>query len=105
MRGVMRLFGIAAVSLAALFFGGCSTAPSEPPPSTYLLGEKVQMGRLSYTAFETQWLTQLGDGPTPRVPENRFFLVRISTVNGGSESTSIPNVSVEDDKGKSFEEL
>ncbi len=101
----MRLFALVALSAAPLFLAGCSSAPAKPPISTYLLGEKVQLGRLSYTAFETQWLTQIGDGPTPRVPENRFFLIRLSAVNGGSQDAPVPNLTVEDDKGKSYDEV
>ena len=36
--------------------------PAAPPLSTYVMGEKVQLGHLNYTVFETQWLTQLGEG-------------------------------------------
>jgi len=101
----MRFFGFLALTAAGLLLGGCSPTPSHPPASTYLLGEKVQLGRLSYTVFETQWLTQLGEAPTPRVPENRFFLIRMSVVNGGSQDLPAPNLTIEDDKGKSYDEI
>jgi hypothetical protein len=101
----MRFSGFATVALAGIIFGGCSSTQSAAPPSTYLLGEKVQLGTLSYTVFETQWLTHFGDGPTPRIPENRFFLIRMAAVNGGSQDASIPNLTIEDDKGKTYEEL
>jgi hypothetical protein len=101
----MRLPGFASLALAALVFGGCSSTPSKPPMSTYLLGEKVQLGRLSYTAFETQWLTHLGEGPAPRVPENRFFLVRMAVTNSGSQDVSVPPLVIQNDKGKTYDEL
>lgn len=101
----MRLFAVSAAVLAAALLAGCSSAPSTPPPSTYLMGEKVQLGRLSYTVFETQWLTHLGDGPTPRVPENRFYLIRFAAVNGGSDDIAVPNADVIDDKGNTYHEL
>jgi hypothetical protein len=101
----MRLSGFASLALAGLILGGCSSTPSTPPPTTYLLGEKVQLGAISYTVFETQWLTHLGEGPTPRVPDNRFFLIRMAAVNGGSQDVSVPNLTIEDDKGKSYDEL
>jgi hypothetical protein len=73
--------------------------------STYLLGEKVLLGHLSYTVFDTQWLTQIGEGPTARVPQNRFFLIRFSASNGGSSDAAVPNMTIRDDKGKEYEEL
>lgn len=101
----MRRFAWTAAVAAGLFLTGCSSTPPTPPPSTYLLGEKVELGRLSYTAFETQWLTQLGSGPAPRIPENRFFLVRIAAVNSGSQDLPVPNLTIVDDHGKTYEEL
>lgn len=65
----------------------------------------MTLGRLVYTAFETQWVTKLGDDPTPRVPQHRFFLVRMSIVNGAGEEMLTPNVFLEDDKGNSYPEV
>jgi len=69
------------------------------------MGEKVHLGKLSYTVFETQWLTHLGEGATARTPQNRFFLVRFSATNSASEDATILNFTVTDDKGKAYEEL
>jgi len=89
---------------AVVLLGGC--APSGPPlVSKYLMGEKVQLGKLSYTVFETQWMTQFGEGPMARVPQNRFFLVRFSAVNGGSDDVPVPNMTIQDDRGQVYEEL
>ncbi|HEV3199382.1 MAG TPA: hypothetical protein VGZ73_15870 [Bryobacteraceae bacterium] len=81
--------------------GGTQTAPIH----TYPMGDKVHVGHLIYTAFETQWLTQIPQDPTPRVPQSRFFLVRISAVNSGSGDLIVPNVTIQDDRGKTYEEL
>jgi hypothetical protein len=93
--------GLAAAVLAA----GCSEGRKKPLVVQYNMGEKVPVGHLSYTVFETQWLTQLGDGATARVPQNRFFLIRLSAVNGGSADAAVPNLTIEDDKGHRYEEL
>src|SRR5262249_21283888 len=77
----------------------------KPTLLQYNMGEKVPVGRISYTIFETQWLTHLGEGAAQRVPQNRFFLVRLSAVNGGSSDASIPNLTLENDKGQKYEEL
>jgi hypothetical protein len=91
------------VAATGLLLSGCSSSSSKT--STYLMGEKVPIGRLSYTVFETQWLTHIGEGAAARVPEHRFFLVRFGAVNGGSDDAPIPNPTIQDDKGKVYEEL
>lgn len=94
-----------AVAAACLILAGCSATPSTPPPSNYVMGEKVLLGRLSYTVFETQWLTQLGEGAEARIPQHRFFLIRFSATNGGTEDATVLNPTITDDKGRTFEEL
>ena len=70
------------------------------------MGEKVQLGKLSYTVFETQWLTHLGEGPPARVPQNRFFLVRFSATNSGSDELDRPQLHGRRTiKGNVYEEL
>ena len=39
------------------------------------------------------------------MPQNRFFLVRLSAMNGGTSDARIPNITLEDDKGQKYEEL
>ena len=73
--------------------------------STYPLGERITLGHIVYVVYETQWLTHLGDPPDSRVPQHRFFLIRMSAVNGTSKEITVPNVTIEDDNGNSFPEL
>jgi hypothetical protein len=69
------------------------------------MGQRVELGHIIYTVFETQWLTQIGEGPSARIPQNRFFLVRISAVNSGGTEEIIPNIAIEDDNGNAYSEL
>jgi hypothetical protein len=69
------------------------------------MGDRIELGRLAYTVFETRWLPQIGEGPTAHVPRNRFFLIRMSVGNTGSGEILLPNLSVEDDQGNSYPEL
>ena len=95
---------IPAALIAALLLTSCGD--DKPVPlRTYPLGEKVYVGHLVYTAFETQWLTQIPQSPLPRIPKNRFFLVRLSAVNSGAADVAVPGFSIEDDKGNTYEEL
>ena len=63
------------------------------------------MGALIYTVFETQWLTQLGEGPAARVPQHRFLLVRASITNSGSKQILVPGISLVDDSGQTYNEI
>jgi len=89
----------------ALLLGFTSCAQKAPPVRTFPLGERVMAGHLTYTAFETQWLTQIGEGTDARVPQHRFFLVRMAVTNSGGDPIAAPNLSVVDDNGNTYEEL
>lgn len=59
-----------------------------------------------YNVYEAQYLLKIGDGPDARLPQNRFLLVHLSAVNGGSAkaAVSIPTFSLLDDSGQSYTE-
>lgn len=103
MRLVTRYLCFAAV--AAVFLLSSCGKPRDKSAHVYELGTHAETGHLIYTAFETQWLPQIGAGDTARVPRNRFFLVRLTVVNSGSEELSVPNITLQDDQGNVLEEL
>jgi hypothetical protein len=92
---------LAAVSLLS----SCGDSGEKFPVRTYPMGEKVTLGHIVYEVFETQWLTHIGEGTDARVPQTRFFLVRLSAINSLSTDIIVPSLSVEDDSGKSYPEL
>ncbi len=98
-----RLLSGVAVLFAALATGCADKAATAV--HTYQLGEKVSVGPLLYTVFETQWLTHTGTPPDEKVPQNRFFLVRVSIVNSSGNELMAPTLTVEDDKGNSYPEV
>ena len=93
------------ICLSALGFLSSCGGSSDKTAKVYALGTRVETGHLIYTVFETEWLPQIGAGDSARVPKNRFFLVRLSTVNSGSEELDVPNVTLVDDNGENVEEL
>jgi hypothetical protein len=99
---IIRVFTGLATAVVFLFTG-CSK--KDLPVRTYPLGEKVVLGGLIYSAFETQWLTQMGEEPAPRLPQNRFFLVRVSITNSSSADAMAPAMSIVDDNGNTYQEL
>lgn len=100
----LRVPSFPAAVIAALFLNACGNKPPEPVHN-YPMGDRVEVGHIIYTAFETQWLTQIPQDPTPRIPQNRFFLIRISAVNSGGGDLIVPNMTIQDDNGKTYEEL
>ena len=78
---------------------------SIPPPRTYPMGERVQLGRLIYTVFETQWFTHLGEGPNARVPQRRYMLLRVSITNSGASEVIVPGITLVDESGQTYNEV
>ena len=96
---------LSAAVLAASLSTGCSSDEKSYPVRTYNMGERVDLGHIVYIVFETQWLTHIGDGNDARIPQNRFFLVRMQATNSLGSDVMVPNVSVVDDSGKVYNEL
>jgi len=96
---------LAAVSAAFLFTTGCSSDDKAYPVRTYNMGERVDLGHIVYVVFETQWLMRIGEGADERIPQNRFFLVRMQATNSLGSDIIVPNFTIEDDNGKVYHEL
>ena len=99
LRSVLTL----AVAGAAVFL--CACQEKAKPVPVYGLGEKVTVGHLVYTAFETRWQTQLGEGAGVRIPQNRFFIIHVTVTNSGGAPATVPNLVLEDDQGGTYTEL
>jgi hypothetical protein len=94
------------VALAVAGLSACSPSEeAEPKPSTYQMGERVPLGHLIYTVFDRQWLPQVGNGVDARVPQNRFYQIRISVLNSGGVSSLIPTMALVDDAGTAHAEI
>ncbi len=93
-----------ALFLIVICASGCRDKATVGPVGTFSMGERAQVGPLIYTVFDTQSALTLGDPPAQRVPSNRFLLLKISVVNSGPESMSVPTFSLVDDEGKSYQE-
>ncbi len=94
------LAGLAVLLCAA----GCSSLPSHSV-RTYRMGDTVQLGKLVYNVYDNRWLTHMGEGTGARIPRDRFFMVRVSVSNTGTEEILVPIMTITDDSGNAFEEL
>jgi hypothetical protein len=90
--------------VAALLLAGCSSN-NQVKPRNANMGERVELGHIIYTVFETQWLTKIGEGVDAKVPQNRYFLVRLSAANSSNAPVMVPAMTLEDDQGKTYNEL
>ena len=66
------------------------------------MGERIELGNLAYNVYESRWQTQLGEAPSARVPERRFFLVKFSVTNTGAAEVMAPVLTVTDAKGTKY---
>jgi hypothetical protein len=102
----IRFVLLLAVAAAASLLSSCGDSEEKASPvRTYSMGERATVGHLVYVVFETQWLTHIGTGADARVPEHRFFLVRLNAVNSLGSDILVPNFSIEDDSGNTYPEL
>ena len=93
----------AALASLIVLLSGCGTTSSQI--QTYNLGDRVQAGPLIYEAFDTHWYLVLGPSGNPRIPANRFLVVRMNIANSGAVDSIVPSITLIDDSGQSFNEL
>lgn len=105
MRSRVTLACLAVGLAAGLLLWGCSSGRPAAQTHLYRMGEPVTVGPLIYTIMDTEWHTQLGEGPTARWPQHRFLLVHLSVTNSGAGNSAIPAISVVDSSGRSYLEL
>jgi len=98
----MRGWTVLALVLALL--GGCSSG--RRTETVYRMGEPVTVGKLTYTALETEWQTEVGEGVGQRIPRHRFLLIRLSIRNESpQEAVAVPLLVLEDNAGQSHREV
>lgn len=101
---LVRFFAVLWLFALALLVSCHSSAQNSVIP-VYNLGDRAQAGSLIYVVFDTQWKTELDTGVVPRVPANRFFLVRLSILNSGNAEILAPTLTMTDEKGQKYQEL
>ncbi|MDP9053836.1 MAG: DUF4352 domain-containing protein [Acidobacteriota bacterium] len=98
--------GIAVISFLSLGFTGCSSLAPKSTPTIYAAGDKASAGSLLYNLTDAESVQQLGDDPSrPRTPKDRFYLIKVSVSNSGSEDQPIPAMTLVDDSGQTYPEL
>jgi hypothetical protein len=99
----MRASG-AAVVVMILITGLSCRSRNQPPKIVHAIGERVQVGQLSYEILEADWKDHLGDLAAPRISRNKFLLIQLKVTNTGGTEAAIPLLSLEDPQGQSYME-
>ena len=96
---------VAGIVLASMLVAsGCAGRSGEVAATVHQMGEHVQTGALIYTVLEVEWLNQLGT-QSPKSPEHKFAVLRLSITNSGNREMSVPLLQIEDEKGNRQMEL
>jgi len=92
-------------ALCLLLTPGCSSPRAGADSKMYRLGERVEVGQLIYTIMDAEWVDQLGDPPSVRLPRHRFMALRVSVTNSGASTLEVPSMSLIDVSGAATGEL
>ena len=100
LRGAATLGASGVLVLCTL---ACSNTPrSRESSQTYPMGSPVYVGPLTFTALEAEWKDQLDTENGPRMPKQRFLLLRVTVTNAGGTEQGVPLLSVVDTKGNAY---
>lgn len=101
---VSRSGPVRRLAVAACFtlLAGCGRKPATP---VYQMGERAEIGSFVYSVLEARWASQLGGGPSPRLPRTRFLLLRVSGTNGGVRNFTIPQMTLVASTSEEYPEL
>ena len=110
MRHIKKLLafsrGAAVFALTfSLFLGGCGGRRPLSRTDLFKMGDRAQIGSLTYNVIDADWKTQLGEPPNAKVPEHRFLVLHISITNGGGSDVNLPLFTIEGVNGKTYPEV
>ncbi len=102
--------GLGITLVSCLLMPGCRNDLGEiskeiQPPAIFQMGQGVPVGQLTYNVIETKWRSQLGGGPSAKIPKNRFLLVKLTISNANKQTSSIPEMTLVNASGENFQEL
>ena len=96
---------VAAILCFSFVFSACSSAKKNAA-TIYAAGDKAVAGQLTYNLIDAERMQQLGDdAATARTAKERFYLIKVSVSNSGTEETPVPAMTLIDDSGQTYNEL
>jgi len=97
-----RFISFVLLILLCAVAAGCSRRATTP---VHQMGERAEVGPYVYSVLEAQWAEKLGDEPTPRLPSQRFLLIRVSVTNGTPNDFSAPQMTLISQSNAEYVEL
>lgn len=99
---------LSAVVAGVTVLAGCANSGDAANPranaKTGKMGERVSIGNVTYTILEAEYKTQLGTVASPRIPKERFLVLRLAITNGGAKEVELPMFTLVDADGKEYPE-
>ena len=96
----VRAFMLCTVSALLLSSAGCS---SKTKALTLPIGEKVQVGKLSYQVIDASWQPEVAGLKQP--PKNRVLQIHVTVTNTGAEEIAVPMLRLHDAAGNEVSEI
>ena len=81
-----RSLSVAALTLIVFNLAGCSKESPPPTLGTFHMGERIQVGPMTYNVLESRWKPALRDDGTGKPPKERYLLVKLTATNGGGST-------------------
>jgi hypothetical protein len=91
--------------LASCGKGPESDAEIKMAAKTFKMGELASAGVVTYNVLEAEYKTQLGTTSSPKIPQNRYLILRLAITNGGAKEVDLPLLSLIDSEGNAHQEL
>jgi hypothetical protein len=100
----LRIVGLCLLLAAGLTGSSCKHG-SSGGARAFRTGEQVQVGQLIFTVLDAEWRPQIDDTTAAKYPTHRFLVVRLTVTNGGATEATIPHLTLQDAKGKTYPEF
>lgn len=104
----MRILTYSLLVTGLLVLAGCSSDSATTKTEQVRVvpaGEKAGVGHLTYNIVDSQVLTQLGEGDSPRIPHDRFMIIQVAVTNSSNVENPIPAIELVSDSGTTYNEL
>ena len=102
---VPAILSAAALTLIVFNLAGCSKESPSPLLGTFHMGERIQVGSMTYNVLESRWKPALKDDGTGKPPKERYLLVKLTATNGGGSAGTIPTFTIVNPRGESYSEV
>ena len=101
MQMSIRALLLLVATLLSLVLPGCSA--SKTKALSFPIGEKVQVGKLSYQVVDASWQPEVAG--VKQAPKNRILQIHFTVTNSASEEIAIPMLHLIDSAGNEINEI